>query len=51
MNAYMKEDAWQYPRENLAARTFNVLVEGPAKALTLFAPRPDGILHCSWTWG
>ena len=38
----MKEDIWHYPRENLAARTFNALVEGPAKALTLFAPRRTG---------
>ena len=38
----MKEDVWHYPRENLAARTFNVLIEGPAKALTLFAPRRTG---------
>ena len=38
----MKEDVWHYPRENLAARTFNALVEGPAKALTLFAPRRTG---------
>ena len=35
----MKEDAWHYPRENLAARTFNALVEGPAKALTLLKPK------------
>ena len=38
----MKEDAWHYPRKNLAARTLNALVEGPAKALTLFAPRRTG---------
>ncbi len=38
----MKEHPWHYPRENLAARTFNALVEGPAKALTLFAPRRTG---------
>ena len=38
----MKKDAWHYPRENLAARTLNALVEGPAKALTLFAPRRTG---------
>ena len=38
----MKEDAWHYPRENLAARTLNALVEGSAKALTLFAPRRTG---------
>ena len=38
----MKEDAWHYPRENLAAQTFHALVKGPAKALTLFAPRRTG---------
>ncbi len=38
----MKDDTWHYPRENLAARTRNALVEGPAKALTLFAPRRTG---------
>ncbi len=38
----MTDDPWHYPRNDLAERTFNVLVSGPAEALTLFAPRRTG---------
>jgi len=38
----MKEFPWHYPRVELASRTLRALVEGPAKALTLFAPRRTG---------
>ncbi len=38
----MKEFPWHYPRQELAARILHALVEGPAKAFTLFAPRRTG---------
>ena len=38
----MTQDPWHYARTDLAARTFAVLADGPARALTLFAPRRTG---------
>ena len=38
----MNDDPWHYPRRDLATRTLAALVDGPAKALTLFAPRRTG---------
>lgn len=38
----MTDSKWHYPRSDLAERTLDLLVSGPAKALTLFAPRRTG---------
>lgn len=38
----MAQDPWHYARNDIAARTFAVLADGPARALTLFAPRRTG---------
>ena len=35
-------DPWHFSRDNLARRTLTLLTEGPARALTLFAPRRTG---------
>lgn len=35
-------DPWHYPRRELARRTLTLLADGPARALTLFAPRRSG---------
>ena len=36
------EDPWHFGRHDLAQRTLTLLTEGPARALTLFAPRRTG---------
>lgn len=38
----MAADPWHYPRRALAERTRTLAIEGPAQALTLFAPRRTG---------
>lgn len=42
MFGYMASDPWHYPRPDLADRTFSVLEQRLANALTLFAPRRTG---------
>ncbi len=38
----VNEDPWHFSRRDLARRTLTLLSEGPARALTLFAPRRTG---------
>jgi len=38
----MINDPWHYVRDDLATRTLRLLTDGPAQALTLFAPRRTG---------
>ena len=38
----MHRDPWHFPRHDLAASTLALLADGPAQALTLFAPRRTG---------
>ncbi|GAB4527536.1 MAG: hypothetical protein Tsb0010_10420 [Parvularculaceae bacterium] len=38
----MTKNPWHYPRPELAARSFDALMRGPSRALTLFAPRRTG---------
>ena len=38
----MTKDLWHFERRELALRTLSLLTEGPAQALTLFAPRRSG---------
>ncbi len=38
----MTKDPWHFERRELAIRTLSVLTDGPAKALTMFAPRRTG---------
>ncbi|MYJ74533.1 MAG: ATP-binding protein [Gammaproteobacteria bacterium] len=38
----VNEDPWHFERHDLARRTLTLLTEGPARALTLFAPRRTG---------
>ncbi len=38
----MTDDPWHFERRELATRTLSLLTEGPAQALTMFAPRRTG---------
>jgi len=38
----MAKDPWHFDRRALATRTLSVLTDGPAQALTMFAPRRTG---------
>ena len=38
----MAKDPWHFERRELATRTLSLLTDGPAQALTMFAPRRTG---------
>lgn len=38
----MAKDPWHFERRELATRTLSILTDGPAQALTMFAPRRTG---------